>query len=78
MERASLESGYTTETLERLYLRNFGDQKLWDEGNSLILQGFVEEHHRLVCPELVIQDNDQLYDALFQRITCCYILDKGL
>jgi hypothetical protein len=78
MERASSESGYTTETLERLYLRNFGDQKLWDEGNSPILQGFVEEHNRLVCPELVIQDNDQLYDALFQRITCCYIPDKGL
>jgi hypothetical protein len=76
MERASSESGYSAETLERLYLRNFGDQKLWDD--SPVLKSFVEEHNLLVRPELVIQDNEQLYDALFQKIRCCYIPDKGL
>jgi hypothetical protein len=76
MERASSESEYSTETLERLYLRSFGDQKLWDD--SPVLKSFVEEHNLLVRPELVIQDNDQLYDALFQKIRCCYIPDKGL
>jgi len=76
MERASSESGYSTETLERLYLRSFGDQKLWDD--SPILKSFVDEHNLLVRPELVIQDNEQLYNALFQKIRCCYIPDKGL
>jgi hypothetical protein len=76
MERASSESTYSAETLERLYLRNFGDQKLW--ADSPILKSFVEEHNLLVRPELIIQDNEQLYNALFQKIRCCYIPDKGL
>jgi hypothetical protein len=76
MERTSSESGYGGETLEGLYLRNFGDQKLW--ADSPVLKSFVEEHNLLVRPELIIQDNEQLYNALFQKIRCCYIPDKGV
>jgi hypothetical protein len=75
MERKSLESNaYTAEVLERLYLRNFGDQKLW--AKSPILKSFVEDHNRVVRHELRIGDNEQLYNALFQKIKCCYIPDK--
>jgi hypothetical protein len=76
MERASSESKYDPETLERLYLRNFGGQKLWTD--SPILSSFVEEHNVLASPELIIQDNDGLYNALFQKIKCCFIPDRGL
>jgi len=76
MERESSESDNSARTLERLYLRNFGDQRLWED--SPILKSFVQEHNLLVQPELIIQDNEQLYNALFHKIRCCYIPDKGL
>lgn len=75
MERAG-SGAYSAETLERLYLRNFGGQKLW--ADSPILKSFVEAHNRLVNPEKAIEDNEHLYNALFQKIKCCYIPDKGL
>lgn len=77
MDRESALCGsYSSEALEKSYLRNFGDQKLWED--SEILKTFVEEHNTLVRQELVIDDNDKLYNALFQKIKCCYIPDTGI
>ena len=63
------------QTLERLYLRNFGDQKIWND--SSILKSFVEEHNRMVRFKLMTDNNGQLYDSLFRNIKCCYIPDKA-
>ncbi len=76
MEKAPFDSqtgSYSNEDLERLYLRNFGSKKLWHD--SPILSDFVKKHNLMVDDR--IQDNDQLYKALFHEIRCCFIPDKG-
>jgi hypothetical protein len=66
---------FTAEKLETLFLRNYGDKLLWEQ--SEILNDFVTKHNQTAGVGKRIQDNDQLYKALFHNIQCCFIPDKG-
>ena len=59
---------------EELYL--YKNQALLWRGSE-VLSAFVEKHNNLVRPEDRIEDNRKLYGALFHRIRCCYIPDRG-
>lgn len=63
------------EELREQYLNKF-QEPLWKD--SPILKNFVDRHNKLVRPESKIEENQHLYDALFQKICCCYIPDKDL
>jgi hypothetical protein len=64
--------------LKTLYLYSEPDKFLWED--SPILKEFVEDYNKkpetIARYDLRINTNDQLYNALFNKITCCYIPNK--
>ncbi|KAK0612242.1 hypothetical protein B0T14DRAFT_440796 [Immersiella caudata] len=74
MERELVGESVSEADFENLYLyRN--REVLWK--GSEILTTFVAKHNRHVRPEDRIEDNEKLYGALFHKIRCCYIPDRG-
>ena len=69
---------YDAERLKTLYLYSEPDKFLWED--SPILKEFVEDYNKkpetIARYDLRINTNDQLYNALFNKITCCYIPNK--
>ncbi|KAN0096064.1 hypothetical protein V8E51_014869 [Hyaloscypha variabilis] len=69
---------YEVEELRKLYLYSDPDKLLWED--SPILKAFVEAYNNkpetVARYDLRITTNDRLYNALFHKITCCYIPNK--
>jgi hypothetical protein len=69
---------YEAEKLKRLYLYSHKNL-LWED--SAILKEFVDDYNSkpetMERYDLRITNNDSLYKALFNNITCCYIPNKG-
>jgi hypothetical protein len=75
MERDWFQNGAPgLDDFETHYLHSM-DEVLWVGSKSLEL--FVEEHNKRVRHEDRIEDNEQLYRALFNKVRCCYIPDGG-
>jgi hypothetical protein len=68
---------YEAEKLRKLYLYSH-KKLLWED--STILKRFVDDYNQqpetIARYDLKITNNDRLYRALFNKITCCYIPNK--